>query len=247
MVDTARDIVTQALKKSGVIGLGRAPSAAEADDALSDLNDMVAEWNTQRWLTWGLLDVAFTSTGANSYTVGPGGNFAVTPRPDRIESAYQRQLATGGQSQPIDTPLYVIPAREQYSRIALKTLKSFGLSVFLDTSYPTGILYPYPVPPANLYQIHLLMKNVIPTFEIGTELSVPPHYIAGMKFNLARRLRQAFGKGLKPDIELNQLAKNSLNVIINSNIQTPELRMPRALVRNTNNYNILSDQFGGGG
>lgn len=243
---TGSEIVTQALKKSGIVGQGRVPTATESNDALLDLNDMLAEWNTQRWMTWDLVDIAFVSDGRTTfYTVGPAGNFNVTPRPDRIEAGYQRQLVTGGQ--PIDTPLQIIQSREQYSNIALKSLKSFGLSVFLDSSYPTGKAYFYPNPDANTYEMHLLMKGVMPVVALATQVTIPPHYLAGIKFNLARRLRVAYGKGMKPDAELNLLASNSLDVIRQSNIQVPELVMPKILVSGGPGYNIYSDQFGSGG
>lgn len=240
------DLITQALKKAGIVGVGRVPTATEKNDAIADLNDMLAEWATQRWMVWGLLDVGFTSTGANSYTVGPGGNFSITPRPNRLDYAYQRQVNNNGL--PVDTPLSIIPSREEYAALSLKTLTSFGLYAFLDTSdYAMATLYLYPIPNATIYQIHILVKNVIPVVVLGTVLNVPASYIAAIKFNLARRLRQAYGKGLKPDPELNRLASSTLDVVKQSNIQIPELVMPKMLVRATSGYNILSDQFGSGG
>lgn len=243
---TGNEVVVQALKKSGIIGQGRVPSATESADALLDLNDMLGQWNTKRLMTWDLVDVGFTSDGrVTFYTVGPAGNFNVTPRPDRLEAAYQRQLVQTGQ--PIDTPLYVIPAREQYSLISLKSLQSFGQSVFLDSAYPTGRAHFYPNPNANIYELHLLMKGVMPVITLAGIISAPPQYIAAMKFNLARRLRQAYGKGMKPDPELNNLARDSLDTIQQANIQVPELQMPRVLVSGGPGYNIYSDQFGSGG
>ena len=55
-----------------------------------------------------------------------------------------------------------------------------------------------------------------------------------------------YGKGLQPDIELNNSARNSLDVVKNSNLQIPELVMPRSLITMSSGYNILSDQFGNG-
>jgi len=243
---TARDVVEQALKKAGILGIGRTASASDANDGLADLNNMISEWNTQRWMTWALLDVSKVSTGAASYTVGPAGDFAVSRRPDRIEAAYLRQLNTAGNLY-VDTPVEIIPSREEYSRLTLKRLTSFTLYVFLDTAWPTGIAYFYPLANAAIYEYHLLFKNVAPVLTLDTDLSVvPDHYIGCMKFNLARRLRQAYGKGMQPDVELNNLARNSLDVVKQSNIQIPELVMPRTLIVQSSGYNILSDQFGNG-
>lgn len=245
---TVNDVITEALKKSGVLGTGQSITGDDLVSALADFNDITAQWATQRWMTWGLLDLSFVSTGGNSYTVGPGGNFNVANTPTRIEAAYQRQLVASGLN--IDTPLEIIPSKEEYSRLSLKKLVSFGLYAFLDTStYPLATLLLYPIPNATIYEIHILLKNAIPVFtqaQLGTTLSIPPAYIAALKFNLAKRYRQAYGKGLRPDPELNALARSSLAIVKQSNLQIPELVMPKILIIQSSGYNILSDQFGNG-
>jgi hypothetical protein len=240
---TAADIVLSGLKKSGIVGLGQTPDGSDTIDALSDLNDMLAQWTTQRWMVWNELDLSFVSTGASSYTVGPNGNYNVTPRPDRIEAAYLRQLINPPGLN-VDTPLKVIPSREEYSTLSLKTLTSFPLYVFLDTAYPTANLFVYPQPNASIYEVHLILKNVLPILKITDAISMPGQYIAAMKFNLAKRLRQAYGKGLRPDPELNALARSSLDIVKQSNLQVPELQLPKALLGASSGYNIYSDTFG---
>jgi hypothetical protein len=200
-------------------------------------------------MIWNLLSIGFTSTGQTTpYTVGPGGNFAVDRRPDRLESAFIRQLVSPPQGLNVDTPLQIIPSLEEYSRISTKSLGAFSLYAFLDSAWPLANLYLYPWPNASRYSIFIQLKNVLPVIELTTDLStVPDHYVSAMKYNLARRLRQAYGKGLAPDPELNNLARNSLDVVKNSNTQIPELVMPSVLVRNTGTYNVYSDQIGGSG
>jgi hypothetical protein len=246
-VATAFDIVSAGLKKSGIVGLGQTPDGTDTIDALADLNDMLAQWTTQRWMVWNEVDLSFVSDGrTGSYTVGPAGNYNVTPRPDRIEAAYLRQLINPPGLN-VDTPLKVIPSREEYSTLSLKTLVSFPLYVFLDSSYPTGNLFVYPVPNASIYEVHLILKNVLPTLLINTPISMPGQYIAAMKFNLAKRLRQAYGKGLRPDPELNALARSSLDIVKQSNLQIPELIVPNSVLGSGSGYNIFSDQFGSSG
>lgn len=243
---TGSDIVIQALKKAGIVGSGRTPSAEDSQDALSDLNDMLSEWNTQRWMIWHLLDLEVVSTGQTTpYTIGPGGNFNVARRPDRIESAYLRQFVSTGLN--VDTPIEILPAYEEYSQISLKSLQSFTLYGFLDSSWPLGNFSLYPWPNAARYGVHIQLKDVLPIIDLTTDLStIPDHYVSCMKFNLARRLRQAYGKGMTPDPELNNAARNSLDVVKSSNIQVPELTLPRSLITMSSGYNIFSDQFGNG-
>ena len=241
---TVNDVITEGLKKSGVLGDGQAMSGGDMVSALSDFNDMIGQWNSQRWLTWNLVSMSAISTGAASYTVGPGGNYNVSVRPDRIESCFLRQLAVSGLS--VDVPVEIIPSREEYNRLSIKGLISFTRYVFYDNAFPTGTLYFYPTPNAVVYQLWISFKNALPVFTqqtINTVLSIPPQYIAALKFNLAVRYRQSYGKGLRPDPELKALARSALDIVRQANLQIPELVMPRVLITQSSGYNILSDQF----
>jgi hypothetical protein len=268
---TVNDVVVQALKKSGVMGLGQSPYPSGADilDAQADLSDMLAQWNAETWMIWNKLDIGFVSDGragpglGGAYTVGPGGNYNITPRTDRIEAAYVRILANtaiAGSGMPVDKWLTEIPSHEQYAGVALKQLVAFPRAYFYDSSAtvgggqggvdqrtPTslGNLYVYPWPQANLYETHIIVKNVFPlTLPLSLDLSgLPPPYRACMKFNLAVRLRQAYGKGLKPDVGLEKLARSSLALIRQSQVQVPELRMPAMVVGRGAKYNIYGDNL----
>jgi hypothetical protein len=239
MAVTPQDIIRQSLKKAGITGVGQTPLAEDTNDAFYDLNDMIAQWARKRWLMWHLIDVALVSTGAMSYTVGIGGDFN-TPRPDRLEAAFFRQIVPSQPNQ-IDYTLELIESREAYNRIALKSLKTFPTNIFYDAAYPIGIIYPWPVPQATIYEIHLSLKDTLTQFTaLNQTINMPPEFIAALKFNLAIRLRQAYM--LSPDPALIALAKDSLAVIRGANAQIPTLVMPSDLVRG-GLYNVYSDQF----
>jgi|ERR1700742_217021 len=236
---TPQDIITQALKKSGILGVGQTAQYEDLNDAFQDLNDMLAQWQRQRWLIWHLVTTGITSTGAQSYTVGPGGDFDIA-RPDRIESAFLRQIITT-QPNEVDYPLDIIEAREDYNRIALKTLGTFPRYVFYDAAYPIGVLYPWPIPQANTYQVFISTKASLTQFTaLNQDIVLPPEYIAALKWNLAVRLRPSYQ--LPEDPQITALAYSSLNIIRNANAQVPRLAMPDDLVKN-GNYNIYSDQI----
>lgn len=232
---TPSDIITAAMQEAGVLGVGQALSGADTTTGLNRLNWMLAQWQRKRWLIWHLVDVSFVSTGAQSYSVGTGGNLNV-PRPDRIEAAYLRQLVN---SQPIDYPLEELKSREDYSLVALKELTSFPYYFFYDAAYPTGQFYPWPIPLASIYEIHILVKEQLGSFSsLAQTINMPPEYIAAIHYNLAARLRPAYR--LPPDPSLIGLAKDALNVIRNANAQVPRLQMPTDLVRG-GLYNVFGD------
>lgn len=237
---TPNDIIVQSLKKAGVLGVGQIAQAETINDAYYDLQDMLGQWQRKRWLIWHLVDYAAMGTGQINYTVGPGGQFNINPRPDQIESAFFRQIV---QSQPnqVDYPLRMIFSREDYNLISLKQLQTFPQYLFYDAAFPTGLAYPWPLIQANQYELHLTVKETLSQFTSLTETIVLPlEYIAALKFNLALRQRQAYR--LPPDPALNALAKDALNVIRNANTQIPSLQIPQVLVRN-GLYNIFSDTF----
>lgn len=234
---TAGDIVNLALKAAGVLGVGQTALAEDSNDALTLMNQMIYQWRRKRWLIYHLVDTSFTCTGAQSYTVGAGGNFNIT-RPDRIEAAYFRQLIPSSPNQ-VDYPLQILESREDYSRISLKMLGSFPSFIWYDAAYPLGSVYPWPLP-SSLYELHILTKDTLSSFaNLATSIAIPEEYHAALLWNLAARLAPMYQKS--PDPSVIALAKDSLNLIRTANAQIPRLTMPLSLVRR-GIYNIYSDR-----
>lgn len=234
---TPNDIITEALLESGVIGVGQVASAEDMRTGMFRLNMMLAQWSRKRFLVYHLVDVAFQSTGAASYTVGPGGNFNI-PRPDKLESGFYRQTNTS--PSPIDYPMRIISAREDYNRIALKQLGTWPQDAFYDAGLPLGTLYPWPIP-STQFEIHITVKETLTQLTSLTQtIQLPPEYMGALFYNLAARLRSAYQ--LPPDPTVTAMAKDSLNVLREANASVPLLQLPAAIGRNGNRYNVFSDQ-----
>jgi hypothetical protein len=242
--------------------VGQTPLANDIEDAQARLQWMLQQWERKRWFVWHLVDYSVVSTGAQAYTIGPGGQINtnalfnpgtgqfnppvagdVTARPNRIESAFLRQLT---QSQPnqIDYPLTLIYSYEDYSKIALKQLQSFPGYLFFDSSWPLGRLLPWPVPQANIYALHVVIKEQLPAkfATLSAVLNVPYEYYNAMVLNLAIRLRPKYGIVPMQGDHLPGLARDSLNVLRSDNYQISRLHMPGDLVR-PQLYNIFSDRM----
>lgn len=236
---TPLDIINFALKDAGVVGSGITPNAEELNDAFTRINWMLAQWQRKRWLIWHLVDLSLTSTGANSYTIGPGQDFDVPHRPAKLQSAFVRQLSNVGPSN-VDYSLEILNAYEDWSLVALKTLKSFPSYVFYDTGFPVGTLYFWPVPQANIYQMHIQAVDQLTQFaNLTQDINLPDEYIAALHYNLAVRLAPAYGQPSNPQVNI--LAKDSLNVLRMANAQIARLHMPAELIR-PGIYNPYSDQ-----
>lgn len=79
---TARDLITRALRAIGVLAQGETPTAAEAQDALLILQDMLASWATWRRTIPTVARPSFTLVpGVQDYTLGIWVATATSPQP----------------------------------------------------------------------------------------------------------------------------------------------------------------------
>ena len=239
---TVQDMLSLCLQDAGIIGLGQQATPQDSTNALARLNWMLAGWRHQRWLCFNLVNMSLTSTGAQTYTVGPGGNFDTTvyQRPDRLEFAYFRQLVPSGSTQ-TDYPLEILTSWEDYNRIGLKNLGTFPTSVFYSTDFPLGTLYPWPIPQANIYALFITVKQQLTAALTFTDdLNLPEEYFNAIHWNLTVILRSAYDLPPKPgDVAF---AKDSLNIIRRTNSQIARLQMPKELLR-PGIYNPYSDNY----
>lgn len=236
---TPQELVTLALKKTGVLAAGQTPGAEDISDAFLELNFMLAEWNRQRWMVYHLVTQSFVSTGAQSYTVGPGMNFSFPIRPDKIESAFFRQTNVAPLEP--DYPLQLVAAMEDYNRIRLKSLQTFPQYLFYDSGWPTGLAYPWPIPMSGLYEIFLTAKETLTSIQpTSGNISLPPEYFSAILYNLACRLRPSYQ--LPVDQQLVAIAEKALGVIREGTVQIPRLRLPGMLVGRRGGYDPYSDR-----
>lgn len=239
---TFATLLNMALKASGVAGGGVTPQPQQSADALQLLNWMLADWSARRWLVYHLLDLSVVCDGSLFYTIGPGQQIN-TPRVDKLEFAYARQTVQSVPNQ-VDYPLYIIESMEEYARITLKQLHSGpAYGVFLDSGYPTGKLYPWPLMNSQ-FELHVGVKAQLTQATSAQDTVVlPGPYERALYFNLAVDLRAHYR--LPESQQLNKRATAALNTIRSANFQIAPLRMPRALQPvNGGQYNVFSDSYG---
>lgn len=242
---SVRDICVSALEDSGYLGTGQSPTGTDIIDTWKRLQWMLQLWARNRWMVYHLQNIIVTSTGALSYTVGPGGNFDTgvnSVRPARIESAFLRQLQNSSPNQ-IDTKLEILQSREDYDKIPLKSLVSYPGAVFLDTTWPLATLYCYPVAQAGIYAIGISVMAQLPQqfVNLSDQFIIPFEYYTALVSNLALRMRARFGIGTYPGDELPRIAKSALDTIKGANTQIARLQLPQ-LTYGGSGYNIFSDR-----
>ena len=260
---TALELISQAQRATGVLGVGQTMLTEDTNDAFKMLKQMLAQWQKRRWLVPALRDIYNVGNNLVSNKIGNAEYYNV-PRPDKIQSAYVRLNSTNLPSsfpdfnnyfnndfnsqtalpestvtaQTVDYPLQQVFAYEDYSRIALKGMNSFPRLFFYDAQYPSGNVFIWPIPSPR-YEVHLIVKVQLQSItSLTDEFILPEEYEEAMWTNLAIRLCAAYQ--LSASRELVTLAKVALNTIKNANAQVPELVMPSGLVI-TGSYNIYSD------
>lgn len=163
-------------------------------------------------------------------------------RPAKLESAYLRQIQNPSPNQ-VDYQMQILQSMEDYNSIGLKMLSSFPGAVFLDSQWPLGNLFCYPVPQATIYQIFVSVMEQLPTSfpTLATRLNLPHEYYAAILYNLALRLRLLYQVPSFSGDPLVAMAKDSLAVLRGANTQIGRLQMPAELTR-SGIYNIFSDK-----
>ena len=260
---TAGDICYQALRECNAYGVGQTPLGQDITDAQIRLQWMLQQWERKRWLVYHTVDLQVECTGAQSYSIGPGGQIdtnqaynpfntqfnpqfgpsaPVSARPTRVLSAFIRQINNPGNL--IDYPLRLIQSREDYNRIALKQLATFPGYLFYDPAWPLGALYPWPVPQASIYELHVTVVEQLPPLfaTSNTVINLPFEYFNAMMLNLALRLRPKYSIPTFPGDPLPGLAKESLQVLREGNTAIAQLVVPNDLLSGQQ-YNIFSDRM----
>lgn len=223
---TVNDIIRLSAKNASVLGTGQTLNSADTNDLFRMFNAMLAQWTRKRWLTFHLMDTGIQSTGNPTYSVGIGGDFNI-PRTNQLNAAFVRLLPVP-QGGPIDLPLQIIETYEEFSAITMKQIGTIPCAVFLDTGYPFGTAHFYPVPPAGMYQVHIITKSDLPQFQNLTDvILLPPEYIEALIWNLSLRACGMFGN--EPSELQREFAIASLETIKNANTQIRNMAMPNGL------------------
>ncbi len=191
---TAQTIIDRALRLIGAIASGESPTTAESNDGLTALNAMVASWQTEKLNVYSFVDTAFTLVATDaSYTVGPAGNFALTPRPPKIENVYVR-------ASDIDYPVELID-KDKWISIPDKTSDSdIPIYAYYEPTLPTGTLQLWPVP-NTAYSLHIVTwTSLAELASLATTITLPQGYERALAYNLAIEVAPEYEKQPAPSV-----------------------------------------------
>ena len=194
----AQDIITNALLHLAVYQPDEPIDPSDLDDGLTELNNLVTNWDVERLNIWSLAKEDFPLVaGKQSYTMGPGGNFN-TLRPVSIRNV--SCIYTDGSVTPvelIDSPTYGAILERGLQAPLVERL-------YNDNAYPVVNLYMWPVPNNSGVQIEISSWQQLGTFAaLTTPFSFPPGYQAAVEYNLAVWLAPMFSRPVSQELMLN--------------------------------------------
>lgn len=216
-MSSAQTIIDRALRLIGAIASGESPTTAESNDGLTALNAMISSWQTEKLNVFAYVDTSFNLAAAdNSYTVGPAGNFALTPRPQKIEQVF---VTANGINYEVELIDY-----EKWNRIPDQTSDSdIPVYAYYEPTLTTGTLKLWPVP-NTVYALHIITwTSLAELAAVGTSVSLPQGYERALAYNLAIELAPEYGS--EPSQSVVAVAMDSKASIKRAN-QRPMLATP---------------------
>jgi hypothetical protein len=212
-MSTASSLILLALRDIGVLDEAETPSSAIMDDSLTTLNQMLAQWQTERIYVYAQQDVSFTPTGVETYTIGTGGIINVAT-PSRIDYAFLRLNN-------IDYPLEIFNTFEEYQLgIAYKPVVTIPDSLYFNPTYPKGTIYLYPRPSTGI--MHLGMSSTLPVYAAAADtITLPGEYDFAIRLSLGEILADMMGRGITDGLRIR--AAQARKVVRRAAYRSPQL------------------------
>lgn len=237
---TVFDVIVSAMQNIGAIAIEEVPTAAEAQSAFNDLNNMIQMWNTESLMIYDIVTEVFPYVAGQSvYTMGTGGNFN-TNRPVRIEGAWTRD------SQGNDYSMQVTENFEDYASIVSKyTTSTLPTILYDDGNFPLKNLTLWPVPSSGAFSLVLWSWKAIMSFSNLTDvLSLPPGYQTAIEFGLSVYISPKYGKPITPDLA--RMAAESKAQIKRINTVVDEMNFDDTLMGKGVAFNYFTGNAGNG-
>lgn len=226
-------LITQSLRRIGVIAEGAIPGSDQAIDAMAILNDYVADVLTNdRLAIFSITRTTFSMTnGTADYTVGIGGTINI-PRPVTMNmQGCNVQFIDTSSSQP-NTEISLWPLTDDtYQAIAQKGVSgTYPTSWYFNPTFtPYATLTFWPVPNVSTLVGVLYSPAAVQEFSALTQIiALPPGYRRFLRDNLAVELATEYT--IVPSQTLLTSARESKAGVLATNTRIQDLGVDLALV-----------------
>ncbi len=236
-VTTVRDIIRGSMRLIGAIAIGENPSAEEASEGLSVLNEMLDSWSQERLIIPFISREAFPLIpGQQSYTMGPTGDFN-TAQPLDIKDIL---VQVAGTNPVLETPVEIL-THEQWVAISVKsTPSSLVTKAYIQGTSPLETIQFWPVPTVANNIVIYSTKPLASYSTINDSFIVPQGYTKAIRYNLAIALSPEYGKPVS--VDLISGAMQSKENIKRMNIKPELVSCDAGVLSARNSFNWLTGE-----
>ena len=177
---TARDVISYALRKIGVIKADEDPSPIKLSRSLIEMNLMLKSWQKYEQI-WRITE-GYVNLLANVSA------YSLTPIPYRIIDVRYRSAAAQ------DLPLTEM-TRQEYHELPDRTSVGMPTMWYFDRQRSTTSLFVWPVldvPTTDTFRV-TYQRRYEDVTNLQQEIDIPQDYLALVGYNLAARLADDFG------------------------------------------------------
>lgn len=231
------DLISSSLRLIGVLASGEVPSADEANDALTILNQMIDSWSAEKLMIFTDQVVTLTpGTLKQAYTLGVGGDFNQA-RPPKID----RMSVIILNSPNLELPIEML-SDEQWQAIPVKNVSSaVPTQVWDDGGFPLRTLSFWPIPSVSVNFVLYAWTALSQFADLSTtDYTFPPGYLKALRYNLALDLAPEFGRPVPPEVAAQAVISKA--IIKTMNVQESILQIDPALGGRGGFYNWRTDQ-----
>jgi len=177
----ARELVTFALKKIGVLDSLSSASGADAKDAMTVANMMLKGLQNEAPSLW-------RQTFGSKTLVAATASYVLTEKPYRVHEMRYRD--TSGR----DLPMHEL-TRQEYVDIALKTAIGVPTSYYVDHQRDTVTVYVWPVPVSATTETlqYTYQRRFEDLDSLNDNIDIPQEHLETLGYLLASRLMEDHG------------------------------------------------------
>lgn len=217
----ARTVVERALQLVKVNASGETMDSADAQLALSALNDMLESWSlSPQTILVPRMQVLPLVVGQAVYTMGPTGDLVTTTPADVMDACFCRL-------DDVDMPVRLITLA-QYNLIPVKQTGGWPAWMYVAQGISDWTLTLYPEPSQAGMELFIADRAAHATFpDLDTDVPMARGYKRALQYCLACEVADLFDRPVPPNVL--RIATSAKRALKRQNLIVPQLNVPSAL------------------
>jgi len=245
---TVHELISGSLQDMGVLGQGQTAGGAQANFALTVLNDsLIDAWSTDRLLVHTIRRATWTiASGTADYTVGTGGTInIVRPSTMNMQGSSVWFIDTSASQPNTELPMSML-TDDAYQAINQKTYQAtYPTSWYYNPTYtsaasPFGTLTLWPVPNVSTLIGVFYAPIAAQSVALSDTIALPPGYKRFYRTNLAAEMLDAFPVPGDVATRIERKARESKADVERVNTRLQDLSVDLALVPVRQRSNIYA-------